>query len=112
MTTEPRNQQLHFRVTSSERSRIEEKMKQAGIRSIGVYLRKMALDGYCVKLELQELRELVRLLGYCSNNLNQYARRANSDGSIYHKDIEDLQLRLDQIWDLAKQLTQNLSELT
>ena len=58
-------------------------MKQTGIRSIGVYLRKMSLEGYCIQLDLSDVKEVVRLLRICSNNLNQYAKKANETGSIY-----------------------------
>lgn len=60
---------------------MKEKMAQVGIRSQGAYLRKMALDGYCVRLDLQDVKELVSLLRRCSNNLNQYAKRANERGA-------------------------------
>ena len=58
-------------------------MDELGIRSMGAYLRKMALDGYCIRLDLQDVKALVSLLRICSNNLNQYAKRANETGSIY-----------------------------
>ena len=71
--------------------RIREKMDEAGIRNMSAYVRKMALDGICVKLDLEDVRELSVLLRRCSNNLNQYAKRANETGSIYAADIADLQ---------------------
>ena len=49
-------------------------MESSGILSIGSYLRKMALDGYCLHLDLQELRRMAYLLQMCSNNLNQYTK--------------------------------------
>ena len=52
-------------------------MESSGILSIGSYLRKMALDGYCLHLDLKELRRMAYLLQMCSNNLNQYAKAAN-----------------------------------
>ena len=57
------------------------------------------------------MRELVSLLRYCSNNLNQYAKRANETGSIYAADIEDLRVRLDEIWDRAGGLLTALSKI-
>lgn len=72
--SERRNVQIHFRLTPLEVERMKGKMAQVGIRSQGAYLRKMALDGYCVRLDLQDVKELVSLLRRCSNNLNQYAK--------------------------------------
>ena len=104
-----RNIQLNFRVTAEELKQIEEKMGQLGIFNREAYLRKMALDGYCVRLDLDEVKELNRLLRICSNNLNQYAKRANETGSIYKADIEDLQRRLVAIWQQQKELLTELA---
>ena len=87
-----RDQDVHFLASKEEVERIHEKMDELGIRSMGAYLRKMALDGYCIRLDLQDVKALVSLLRICSNNLNQYAKRANETGSIYEADINDLQV--------------------
>mgnify|MGYP000506047953 CR=1 FL=1 len=60
--TEHRDQQIHFRVSKVELERIRQKMESCGILSIGSYLRKMALDGYCIRLDLQDVKALVSLL--------------------------------------------------
>lgn len=77
MAKRKRDIQLKFRVTPQEREMIETKMAQFGTTNMAAYLRKMAIDGYVVKLDLPELRELVSLLRYSSNNLNQLTRRAH-----------------------------------
>lgn len=82
-----RDQDVHFLASKEEVERIHEKMDELGIRSMGAYLRKMALDGYCIRLDLQDVKALVSLLRICSNNLNQYAKRANETGSIYRADM-------------------------
>ena len=106
-----RDQQLHFRVSKQELERIWSKMESSGILSIGSYLRKMALDGYCIRLDLQDVKALVSLLRICSNNLNQYAKRANETGSIYRADIEDLQKRLEEIWTDMREVLVRLSSI-
>ena len=108
---EKRSVQIHFRLTPSEAERLRTKMKEAGIQSQGAYLRKMALDGYCVRLDLQDVREMVSLLRRCSNNLNQYAKRANETGSIYLADLNDLQERMQQLWQLAREILVRLSNI-
>lgn len=87
------------------------KMEDAGILNMSAYVRKMALDGICVKLDLTDVRQLIVLLQRCSNNLNQYARRANEIGNIYAADIEDLQNRLDEIWELSRQSLARLAAI-
>ena len=106
-----RNQQLHFRVSKAELDRIHVKMAELGIVSIGAYLRKMAMDGYCIRLDLQELSRMAYLLQMCSNNLNQYAKRANESGRIYRTDMEDLRVRLNELTGLAKQILAKLAAL-
>ena len=88
-----RNIQLNFRVTAEELKQIEEKMGQLGVFNREAYLRKMALDGYAVKLDLPELKELLSLLRRSSNNLNQLVRRVNSTGRVYQEDLADLSRR-------------------
>ena len=106
-----RDQQLHFRASKLELERIHVKMAELGIVSIGAYLRKMALDGYCIRLDLKEVNRMAYLLQMCSNNLNQYAKRANESGRVYQTDIEDLRARLDELIGLAKQILAQLAAL-
>ena len=75
------------------------------------YLRKMAIDGYVVKLDLPELRELVSLLRYSSNNLNQLTRRAHETGRIYEADLEDIQQSQERIWTAAEKIVSSLAAL-
>ena len=106
-----RTEMLHFRVTPQELERINTKREEIGIRSLSAYLRKMAMDGYCVNLDLTDVKTMSTLLRRCSNNLNQYAKKANETGSIYSEDIHDLQTRLDEIWELQKELLKKLSAI-
>ena len=73
---EKRDETIILRLSKTEKNRIYEKMLSMGIRSLSAYIRKMALDGYCLHLDLKELRRMAYLLQMCSNNLNQYAKRA------------------------------------
>ena len=66
MAKRKRDIQLKFRVTPQEREMIETKMAQFGTTNMAAYLRKMAIDGYVVKLDLPELRELVHASPACT----------------------------------------------
>ena len=103
-----KDRMLSFRVNQIELERINQKREEIGIRNMGAYLRKMAMDGYCVNMDLKGITELVRLLRICSNNLNQYAKKANETGSIYKEDIQDLQIRLNEIKDDLKEIMRTL----
>lgn len=86
-----------FRMTEPEYSHMLKKMESLNIQNASAYLRKMALDGYCLRLDLPEIRKMTTLLSRCGNNLNQYAKRANQTGSIYEEDIRDLKNQFDRI---------------
>ena len=106
-----KDEELKIRISPKDKERIRSKMEEAGVLNMSAYVRKMALDGICVKLDLQEVRQLIVLLQRCSNNLNQYAKRANETGSIYAADIEDLQTRLEEIWELSRQSLARLANI-
>ena len=104
-----KSEMIKLRISPEERQQIHRKMLDMGVLNRSAYLRKMALDGYCVRLDLDEVKELNYLLRICSNNLNQYAKKANETGNIYKADIEDLQRRLDAIWQQQKKLLTELA---
>ena len=108
---EKRDEVIILRLTKTEKHRIYERMLGMGIRSLSAYIRKMALDGYCLHLDLKELRRMAYLLQMCSNNLNQYAKCANESGKIYATDMEDLRQRLDELIDIGRQILSKLAEL-
>ena len=107
-----REVQLNFRVSPEELALIEQKMAHLGTTNREAYLRKMALDGYVVRLELPELKELVSLMRYSSNNLNQLARRAHETGRIYDADLEDISRRQEALWDGVHQVLTQLAKLS
>ena len=82
--------ELELRVTEDELMKIRNRMEEAGISSLTAYLVRMAIHGYVIVMDLSDLKEILRLLQISGNNLNQYARKANETGSIYHEDIEEL----------------------
>mgnify|MGYP000714234158 FL=1 len=107
-----RDVQLNFRVSPEELALIEQKMAQLGTKNREAYLRKMALDGYVVRLELPELKELVSLMRYSSNNLNQLTRRVHETGRIYDADLEDISQRQEALWDGVHRILTQLAKLS
>ena len=106
-----RNHQILLRVSPEELSLIQQKMAQIGTNNISAYLRKQAIDGYILKLDLPELREMVSLLRRSSANLNQIAKRVNATGRIYREDMEDLLQKQDQLWQAANQILTQLAAI-
>ena len=104
-----RKVQLNFRVTEREKQLIEERMQEIGTTNREAYLRKIAIDGMLVKLEVPELKEIVSLMRRTSNNVNQIARRLNENGRIYEVDITDVQNQQEQLWDMLNRLITKIS---
>ena len=107
-----REVQLNFRVSPEELALIKQKMAQLGTENREAYLRKMALDGYVVRLELPELKELVSLMRRSSNNLNQLTRRVHETGRIYDADLEDISQRQEALWDGVHKILTQLAKLS
>ena len=106
-----RNKQIKFWVSEEERKMIHQKMDIFGTTNMGAYLRKMAIDGYIIRLDLPELKKVLHLLGPTANNVNQMARKLNAGGQLYREDLEDIQHRLDQIYDSMRKILYELAKL-
>ena len=106
-----RNIVKNIRMTPEELQAIQKKMELFGTKNFSAFVRKMAIDGYVVKLELPELKELVSLLRYSSNNLNQLTRRVHESGRIYDADLEDIQQNQERLWSATQEILDKLSKL-
>jgi hypothetical protein len=106
-----RNHCINFAVTEKEREMIDRRMAQTGITNRRAYLLKMAVDGRVIHVELESVREMVRLLSNATNNINQISKRANETGSVYAADLDELCGRYDELWGQAKKILRKLSDI-
>ena len=111
MTVRKRDIQLIIRVNQDEREKIEKKMKQFGTTNMASYIRKIAIDGFVVHLELPELRDMISLLRRSSNSLNQIAKRMNETGRIYDADMEDVLQNQERLWQAANEILTKLAAI-
>jgi len=111
MAAKTRPIEVKFRVTPEERKLIARKMEDMGTTNMGAYLRKMAIDGYAIRVEAPEFRELLRLLGIAGNNLNQLTRRVRATGKIYDADLETLNRDFSQICAETEKMAKILGRL-
>ena len=74
---------IEFCVTEQERRLIQNKMAQLGTRNMGAYLRKMAIDGYIIKVDYTQQKKLAAAVSRAASNINQICRRINSTGHFY-----------------------------
>ena len=103
---------VEFVMSEAEAELVKERMAELGITNLSAYLRKMAVDGYIIHLDMGDIQEMIRLLRICSNNLNQYTRRANETGNIYAADIDDIRTRLDSLWDGMDKLIRGFANIS
>ncbi len=108
---EKRDEIIILRYNKTEKNRIYEKMLGMGIRSLSAYIRKMALDGYCLNLDLPQLRRMAYLLQNVQQQPEPVRQSANENGRVYAADMEDLRQRLDELIDIGRQILSRLAEL-
>ena len=102
---------IEVRLTRDEKELIHERMKKIPTNNMSAFIRKMALNGYIVVLDLSDVKEAVRLLRINSNNLNQYAHKANATGKVYQEDIEQLKKQHEEIWKVMNSVLMRLSNI-
>ena len=100
-----------LRLTPQENALLEQKIQQSGIKNREAFMRKMLLEGYVLSLELPELKEILRLTRYTSNNVNQIARHAHETGRYYIEDIEQMIRNQEAIQDAPKEVLNRLAAL-
>ena len=102
---------LYVYVSEDERDLITQRMEETGIQNLSAYIRKMALNGYILNVDLAPVRELVSLQRRCSNNLNQVARNVNTYGGIYPNEIKSLQNDYAALWGPLSDLIGKLAKI-
>lgn len=102
MSNRKRNVQIKFRVTEEERDLIEKKMKTVPADNMSAYLRKIAIDGYIIQIDYSEIKAMTAQIQKIGVNINQIARRVNTTGTVYKRDMLEIKDALDKIWQLQR----------
>ena len=102
MANRTRPNQVLFFVSDDEKRIIKAKMAQLGTKNMGAYLRKMAIDGYIIKVDYTQQKKLAAAVSRVASNINQICRRINSTGRCYEDDVAELKARQAEIWELLK----------
>lgn len=103
MANRTRPIRIEFCVSDYEHRLIKNKMAQLGTQNMGAYLRKMAIDGYIIKVDYTEQKKLAAAVSRAAANINHICRRINQTGHFYADDVTDLKARQAEIWQLLKQ---------
>ena len=102
MANRTRPIRIEFCVSENEHRIIKSKMAQLGTKNMGAYLRKMAIDGYIIKVDYTEQKKLAAAVSRVASNINQICRRINSTGHFYDADVAELKERMADVWELLK----------
>lgn len=102
---------LYTTVTPEEKAVIDRKMEELGIHNQRAYLRKMAVDGYVIHLDMGDVLNTVKLLRTVASNVNQIARRCNETRNLYAEDVEDLRQGYQRVWQELEKLLQRFDDL-
>ena len=101
-----------FRVTEAEDAVIRQKMKAFGIRNQASFYRAMVLNGYLLKLDLPEIRELLHLMKNLTGNVNQIAKRMNERGTIYETEMDEILQKQEELWSILSEVLTRLEAPT
>ena len=110
-TKRRRDVPLYVWVSEEEYTAIQQRMEEAGTQNLSAYIRKMALNGYVLHVDLTPVRELVSLQRRCANNLNQIAIHANTYG-VYPSEISALQKDYAELWGRVSEVLKELAAVT
>ena len=110
-SVQKRSIQFHFCADREEAELIMERFAATGMVSRATYLRRMALDGYHVTMDLSDVNEMIRLLRNIDNNLKQLSQRAEETGNVRAADIVELRRRYDTLWDTVNGILKRLARI-
>lgn len=104
-----KKRRLELRLSDEEYDLIHRQMALCGIDNMSAFIRKMAIDGMVIKLDMPEIQELLRQLRRANANINQIAKRLHETGRIYDTDLEEI---LDYQREISKALNEILAGLS
>ena len=107
----PCNRQIHIKLSDKELKLIRDRMEQMGFKNMSAYIRKMAIDGYYIKVDFSEIHELARLMSIDSRNINQIAKAANTYGWVDGKVIVDMKAEHEKVLETVKEYFDKLLEI-
>lgn len=102
---------IYLKISKAEHDIIKSKMASAGITNESAYLRKMAIDGIIIKLNLSDITDLNSLLRSYGNNVNQIAKRVNATEKVYENEIQEIKNQQNKIISLLRKILDKMIKL-
>jgi uncharacterized ferredoxin-like protein len=107
----PCNRQIHIKLSDKELEMIRDRMEQMGFKNMSAYIRKMAIDGYCINVDFTAIHELAKMMCIDSRNINQIAKAANTYGWVDEKIIADMKAEHEKVLETVKEYFDKLLEI-
>ena len=111
MAKRSRDKMITFWVTEDELAKINANMEKLGTSNLSAYLRKMAITGLIVQLDIPELKQIVSLMRRKSANINQMAKHINQGDTVAVQQVDGLHEQQEEIWAGIRGVLQQLSTL-
>ncbi len=111
MAKRSRDKMITFWVTEDELAEINANMEKLGTSNLSAYLRKMAITGLIVQLDIPELKQIVSLMRRTSANINQMAKHINQGDTVAVQQVDGLHEQQEEIWAGIRGVLQQLSTL-
>ena len=111
MAKRSRDKKITFWVTEDELAKINANMEKLGTSNLRAYLRKMAITGLIVQLDIPELKQIVSLMRRTSANINQMAKHINQGDTVAVQQVDGLHEQQEEIWAGNRGVLQQLSTL-
>lgn len=102
MANRARSIQQKFFITEEEEALIRQKMALLGTKNKSAYLRKMALDGFIIKVNYYDIKKQTAALQKIGGNVNQIIKRMNQTGNLYREDVDEIKELMNEIWRLQR----------
>ena len=91
-----RDKLIQFWVTENEMGVIDKKANYCSLTR-SEYLRKVSVDGVIIKREYEGLYEINKI----GVNINQIAKNANKRGTVIEKDVEELRVQYEKMFEVV-----------
>ena len=111
MAKRSRDKLITVWVTEDELAKINANMEKLGTSNLSAYLRKMAITGLIVQLDIPELKQIVSLMRRTSANINQMAKHINQGDTVAVQQVDGLHEQQEEIWAGIRGVLQQLSTL-
>ena len=106
-----RDEIIIIRVSRKEKKAILSRMHDVGMDNLSNYMRLMGMKGCIIHMDFTEVKELSRLMHINSNNINQYAKKANSTGKVYQEDMKNIIRNQEEELQMLKGVYEGLNKI-